>query len=531
MVDRDMLERTLSTRTPSLDRKRVYTSPYNARVLADGLPSTVKVFDTTLRDGEQSPGIALSCDDKVKIAQALSELGVDVIEAGFPVSSRGDQEAVKRIVDEGLNPRICGLARCSRKDIDAALGCGLDYIHMFIATSDIHLQHKLKLTREAAKEKAVDAIEYARQHGLAVEFSCEDATRTDLDFLKEMHQAVQGAGVEMINVPDTVGTIGPPAMEHLIRELMAVTKVPLSVHCHDDFGLAVANSHAAVRAGARQVHVTVNGLGERAGNAALDETVLGLMAFYGVGTNIDTRRIGPTSKLVSRLTGYAIPPTKAIVGANAFAHESGIHVHGVMETPSTYEAFGPELVGVQRHIVMGKHSGAHSVRSKLSDYGIELGDAQIDQIVDKVKRLADSGKEVDDAELVALASHILGERESKKVKLKEFAVFTGMNTTPTAVVSIEVNGNRKTGSATGIGPVDAALNAIKSVMGNDIHLVEYRLNAITGGSDALCEVSVRISKDGGKNLMSVGKAIGSDIVQASVDSTMEALDRLYCRKE
>ncbi|HOL08316.1 MAG TPA: alpha-isopropylmalate synthase regulatory domain-containing protein, partial [Methanomassiliicoccaceae archaeon] len=313
--------------------------------------------------------------------------------------------------------------------------------------------------------------------------------------------------------------------------LMTVTKVPISVHCHNDFGLAVANSHAAVRAGARQVHVTINGLGERAGNAALDETVLGLMAFYNVGTSIDTHRIGPTSKLVSRLTGYAIPPTKAIVGANAFAHESGIHVHGVMGSPATYEAFGPELVGVQRNIVMGKHSGAHSVRSKLSDYGIELDDGQIDQVVDKVKRLADSGKEVDDAELVALASHIIGDRKSKMVKLKEFAVFTGMNTTPTAMVSIDVNGETRTGSSIGIGPVDAALNAIKSVMGGDIQLVEYRLNAITGGSDSLCEVSVRVSRDGSKTLMSVGKAIGSDIVQTSVDSTMEALDRLYSRKE
>lgn len=531
MVDRDMLEHTSSTNAPSLDRKRVYTSPYNALALSGDLPSAIRIFDTTLRDGEQSPGIALSCSDKVKIAQALDELGVDVIEAGFPIASPGDREAVKNIIAENLDSRICGLARCSRRDIDAAIDCGLDYIHMFIATSDIHLQHKLKLTRDEVVEKAVTAIEYAREHGLTVEFSCEDATRTDLEFLKKMHTVVQDAGVEVINVPDTVGTIGPPAMEHLIRELMTVTNVPISVHCHDDLGLAVANSHAAVRAGARQVHVTVNGLGERAGNAALDETVLGLMAFYGVSTNINTSRIGPISKLVSRLTGYAIPPTKAIVGSNAFAHESGIHVHGVMGAPSTYEAFGPELVGVQRNIVMGKHSGAHSVRSKLSEYGIDLADEQIDQIVEKVKRLADSGKEVDDAELVALASHILGERESRKVKLKEFAVFTGMNTTPTAMVSIEVNGEKKTGSAIGIGPVDAAINAIKSVMGNDIHLVEYRLNAITGGSDALCEVSVRVSRDGDKTLMSVGKAIGSDIVQTSVDSTMEALDRLYCRKE
>lgn len=531
MVDRGKLEQALSCQPRSLDRKRVFTSPYNARVISPGLPSAVTVLDTILRDGEQTPGIALSIEDKVKIARALSDLGVDIIEAGFPASSAGEREAIGEIAAEGLDARICGLARCNKRDIDAALDCGLDYIHTFIATSDTHLQYKLKMTREEVKAKAVEAIEYGKSHGLTVEFSCEDATRTDLDFLKEMHVAVQGAGVDKINVPDTVGTIGPPAMEYLIKELVTVTRVPISVHCHDDFGLAVANTLAAVRAGARQVHVTMNGLGERAGNASLDETVLGLMAFYEVGTNIDTCLIGPTSRVVSRLTGYAVPPTKAIVGANAFAHESGIHVHGVMGAPSTYEAFGPELVGVQRNIVMGKHTGAHSVRTKLSEYGIDLDDEQVEHVVEMVKKLADSGKDVDDAELVALASHILGRRESQKVKLKEFAVFTGMNTTPTAVVSIEVNGEKKTGSSTGIGPVDAALNAIKLVMGNDIHLVEYRLNAITGGSDALCEVSVRVAKNGEKTIMSIGKAIGSDIVQTSVDSTMEALDRLYCRKE
>jgi len=531
MVDRGTLAPAPSCQSNALDRKKVYTSQYNVRALSPSLPDKVMVFDTTLRDGEQTPGIALSVEDKVKIAQALSDLGVDVIEAGFPVTSSGERDAVRTIVQQKLASRICGLARCSRKDIDAALDCGLDYIHTFIATSDCHLQHKLRMSREEVKAKAVEAIEYAKAHGATVEFSCEDATRTDLDFLKEMHLAVQEAGVDKINVPDTVGTISPPAMEYLIGELMTVTRVPIAVHCHDDLGLAVANSLAAVRAGARQVHVTMNGLGERAGNAALEETVLGLMAFYEVGTNIDTRRIGPTAKLVAKLTGYPIPPNKAIVGGNAFAHESGIHVHGVLGAPSTYEAFGPELVGVQRNIVMGKHSGAHGVRTKLAEYGIDLDDGQLEQVVSSVKRLADSGKEVDDAELVALAAHILGRREAKQVKLKEFAVFTGMNTTPTAVVSIEVNGEKKTGSSTGIGPVDAAINAIKLVMGKDISLVEYRLNAITGGSDALCEVSVRVARNGDKTIMSVGKAIGSDIVQTSVDSTMEALDRLYCRRE
>jgi len=530
MVDRCATEQSISCRPP-LDRKRVYTSQFNSHALIDTLPARVMVFDTTLRDGEQTPGIALSVEDKVKIAQALDELGVDVIEAGFPASSPGERDSIKRITSLGLRSRVCGLARCNKKDIDASIDCGLDYIHTFIATSDIHLQHKLKMTREEVKARAIESIEHAKARGVTVEFSCEDATRTDLEFLKEMHIAVQGAKVDKINVPDTVGTISPPAMEYLIKELMTVTRVPIAVHCHDDFGLAVANSMAAVRQGAQQVHVTINGLGERAGNAALEETVLALMAFYNIETSVDTRKIGPTSRLVSRLTGIAVPGNKAIVGNNAFAHESGIHVHGVMGDPSTYEAFGPELVGVQRNIVIGKHSGAHSIKDKLEEYGVELSDDQIATVVSKVKRLADSGKDVDDAELVALAAHILGQREAKKVKLKEFAVFTGINTTPTAVVSIEVNGEKKTGTSTGIGPVDAAINAIKAVMGSDISLEEYRLSAITGGSDSLCEVSVRVARNGGKKTMSIGKAVGTDIVQSSVDATMEALDRLYCRKK
>lgn len=528
MVDQSAAVQTRALRPP-LDRKRVYTSQFNDMVKVDTLPSRVMVFDTTLRDGEQTPGIALSAEDKIVIAQALDELGVDVIEAGFPAASVGEQEAVGKIAKLGLRSRICGLARCVKRDIDVAADCGLDYVHTFIATSDIHLKHKLKMTRPEVMARAVGSIEYAKSRGLTVEFSCEDATRTDLEFLKEMHVAVQEAGVDKINVPDTVGTISPSAMEYLIKELMTVTKVPISVHCHDDFGLAVANSIAAVRQGAQQMHVTVNGLGERAGNAALEEAVLALMAFYGTEMSIDTRKIGPTSKLVSRLTGYAIPGNKAIIGNNAFAHESGIHVHGVLGDPSTYEAFGPEMVGVQRSIVIGKHTGAHSVKEKLREYGMEISDEQVAQIVEKVKKLADGGKDVDDAELVALASHIVGKREANQVKLKEFAVFTGMNTTPTAVVSIDVRGEKKTGTAIGIGPVDAAINAIKAVMGNDISLEEYRLSAITGGSDSLCEVTVRVARNGGKKTMSIGKAVGTDIVQTSVDSTMEALDRLFSR--
>jgi 2-isopropylmalate synthase len=276
----------------------------------------------------------------------------------------------------------------------------------------------------------------------------------------------------------------------------------------------------------------VNGLGERAGNAALEEVVLGLTAFYDIKTNVESKKIGYVSKLVSRITGFPIPDNKAIVGNNAFAHESGIHVHGVLRDPSTYEAFSPELVGMQRSIVVGKHTGAHSVKEKLKDYGMEVTEEQLTKLVDHIKKLAESGKRVDDAELVALASHFSGhdQAEPRRIKLKEFAVFTGVNITPTAVVAVEIDGEVRRGSQIGIGPVDAALNAIKGVLADKVSLEEYRLNAITGGSDALCEVTVKMKLDGNGKVMSVGKSVGSDIVNTSVDATIEAIDRLYLRK-
>ncbi|MEI6796142.1 MAG: 2-isopropylmalate synthase [Methanomassiliicoccales archaeon] len=527
------LETTESTcsKQKTAARDKIFISDYNRAVLLEGMPEKVMIFDTTLRDGEQTPGIALSVDEKVKIAQILDDLGVDVIEAGFPATSEGEREAIRRISKLKLNAKLCGLARCSHADIDAAIGSGVDYIHTFIATSDTHLKHKLKMTREQVKAKAIDAVEYAKSHGVIVEFSCEDGTRTGLEFLKEMHLAVQDAGVDKINLPDTVGTMSPSAMEYLVGELMKFTKVPLSMHCHDDFGMATANSLAGVRKGARQVHVCVNGLGERAGNASLDEIVMSLLAFYGIETNVDTRKIGPSARSISRLTGFPIPDNKALVGNNAFSHESGIHVHGVMAEPSTYEALCPELVGMQRTIVMGKHSGAHSVRERLKEYGMQVTEEQLTSIVAKVKKLAEGGKGVDDAELVALASHIAGqvERDERRIKLKEFTVFTGLNITPTSTVALDINGKVSRSSEVGIGPVDAALNAIRCAVSDQIVLEEYKLSAITGGSDSLCEVVVKLKLAEGGKVMSVGKSVGTDIVLTSVEATMEAIDRLYAR--
>ena len=514
------------------ERRGIYTSHFNDLVDMSSVPERVEILDTTLRDGEQTPGIALSVEDKVRIAEALNDLGVDVIEAGFAITSAGERAAVKRIGSLGLRTRVCSLARCRKEDVDAVIDCGLDYAHMFLATSEIHMKHKLKMTPAEVKARAVEMVEYAKSHGLTVEFSCEDATRTKLDFLKEMHIAVQEAGADKINMPDTVGTMSPPAMEYLVKEMMKVTKVPLSLHNHNDFGLAVANSLAGVRYGARQVHVCINGLGERAGNAALEEVVMGLMAFHRVKTNVDTTKIGYTSKLISRITDFPIPDNKPVVGSNAFAHESGIHVHGVLRDPSTYEAYSPELVGVQRHIVMGKHTGAHSVKEKLREYDIQVTEEQLSRVVEQVKKLAEGGKQVDDAELIALAAHISGMvgDEARRIKLKEFAVFTGVNVTPTAVVALEVEGEIHRGSQIGVGPVDAALNAIRSVLRDKVSLEEYRLSAITGGSDALCEVSVRMRLDTDGKVMSVGKSVGSDIVNTSVEATIEAIDRLYLRR-
>lgn len=510
----------------------IFVSDYNRIALGSyKIPSRVKVFDTTLRDGEQTPNVALSISDKVKIAQALDELGVDSIEAGFPVNSAGELEAVKQIAALGLKSEVVALARASRSDIDAAIKSGVKAVHIFIATSDIHLKYKLKTDRESVRKKAVEAIQYARSHDLIVEWSCEDATRTELPFLKQMHQAVQEAGADRIDVPDTVGVMTPPAMDFLIRQLKEVTTVPIAVHCHNDFGLAVANSLAAIGAGAEEVHCTVNGLGERAGNASLEEFVMGAMAFYGCKTNIDTKKIYHASRLVSKLTGVVVQPNKAIVGENAFAHESGIHVHGILGHGSTYEPLTPELVGHDRRLVVGKHTGTHGVAKVLSDYGFDLTKEQVQDIVVKVKALAESGKKVDDAELLALAYDALGRQPSSlnAIRIEEFTTITGLNFTPSATVSLIVDGDRRRRAETGVGPIDASLKAIRGAVSEAIRLEEFKLEAITGGSDALCEVTVKLSEDNGPLVL--GKSVGPDIVTTSVNALVEALNRLWWVKK
>ncbi|MDD3379214.1 MAG: 2-isopropylmalate synthase [Candidatus Methanomethylophilaceae archaeon] len=507
-------------------------SPYNQLALSGVGPiKDIQIFDTTLRDGEQAPGIALSQDDKVRIALALDDLGVDIMEVGFAASGETEKETIKKIADQNLNATLCSLARSTRSDIDAVIDTGVDYIHTFIATSDLHMKYKLKMTPEEVKSRAVDSVEYARAHGMRVQFSCEDATRSNLDFMKEVLLEVQNAGACAVNIPDTVGVIIPKAMEHLISEIHKTVKIPISVHCHNDMGLAVANTIAAVDGGASICHVCVNGIGERTGNAALEEVCLNLFANYGVQT-VDMSKIAATSKIVERVTGFNMAYNKPIVGRNAFAHESGIHVHGIMNNTATYEPFLPELVGEDRHIIIGKHSGVHSIQDRLDKLKIKFPADHMSELMDTIKKMAISGKTIDDAELIAITDNILYKKGMTRriVSLDQLAVMTGKDLTSTATVSITIKGEKRTTAEIGVGPVDAAINAIKKAVNSNITMEEYKLSAITGKSDSICEVTVMVKNVQNDGNLAVGHAVGLDIVETSVDATMAAINKDFARQ-
>lgn len=497
------------------------------------LPKQVRIFDTTLRDGEQTPGVSFTPDQKMLIARQLDKLGVDTIEAGTPASSDGERKAVAAIAKAGLDAEICGLARPVKEDVDAALGCEVDCIHVFISTSDLHLKHMLKMTRGQVLQRAVKYVEYAKDHGVIVEFSAMDATRTNLTFLKQIYQAVIDVGADRVNVPDTVGVITPGGMNYLISQLKPIIKVPISVHCHDDLGLAVANSLAAVEAGAEQVQVAVNGIGERAGNASLEEIVMALRVLYGVKPKIRTKLLVETSDLLERMTGIPVPPNKAIVGDNAFAHVSGIHAHGVLEFPGTYEPISPELVGHHRRLALGKLTGRHSVEKQLRSIGVRATKAQLAEITHRVKDLGDKGKRVTDVDLRAIAESVLGTLppEEKVVELKEVTVTTGSTITSTASVRVVVRGEERVGSATGVGPVDAAIAAIRNVMKEilALKLKEYHLDAITGGSDALAEVTVKLEDE--KANLYIAKGVREDVVIASVEAMINGINRYFARRK
>ena len=490
------------------------------------MDNKIYIFDTTLRDGEQTPGVALTVDEKIQIATKLNNLGVDKIEVGFPASSKGEIESAKQIKSLGLKSTLVGLSRSLRKDVDAVLNSDLEYIHTFIGTSPLHRDYKLKMSKEKIIETAVDAIEYAKDHGLTVEFSAEDATRTERDFLFEVFNEAVSAGADFLDVPDTVGILTPIMAREIITDIKDNFSIPISVHFHNDFGLATANTLTAIECGANQAHVTVNGLGERTGNCSLEELVMSLKSAYGIDLGLDTTRLYSLSHLVGRLTGVKMPVNKPIVGDNAFAHESGIHVHGILNNASTYEPMSPEMVGHSRRIVLGKHTGANAIKSKLKEYHIDLDSEQFDKVFAEIKSLGDSGKCITDDDLIAIAITQLASARETPIVLKGLGLSSGGGVSPTATVKLEIDGEEKETASTGVGPVDAALNAIRDLIRDeiDMELEEYNLEAITGGTDALAEVFV-VSSDS-KGNKSTGRSTNQDIVMASIIAVLDSINKL-----
>lgn len=496
-----------------------------------GTSRTIEIFDTTLRDGEQTPGISFSLEQKRTIARQLDKLGVDIIEAGYPIASKEEKAIVKSIAAEGLSARVCGLARVLKQDIDACIDCEVDLIHIFVPSSQIQRDHTTRMSEEAVKEQTYAMTKYVKEHGFACMFSAMDATRTDRGYLIELFKTAEAAGADILNVPDTVGVSEPFAIYELVGAIYRAVRVPISIHCHNDFGLAVANSLAAVKAGASQVQVSMNGLGERAGNADLVETVMSLSAIYGLKTNIKTAYLFETAKMVERFSGVQIPITKPIVGENAFSHESGIHAHGVIEKSETFEPgiMTPEMVGHRRRIVLGKHTGRHSVEKKLSEIGMFLQREQVDEILERVKELSAGGKKVTDDDLFTIAEVVTGEvsKHERVVELKELSVMTGNNLIPTASLKAIVRGKECCSAQMGVGPVDAALKAVQEVIGDElggcIELKDFRIEAITGGSDALAEVIVGVKK--GDRIVTA-RGARDDIVMASIEAYVNAVNRL-----
>ncbi|MBN2063083.1 MAG: 2-isopropylmalate synthase [Deltaproteobacteria bacterium] len=499
----------------------------------------VIIFDTTLRDGEQSPGASMNTAEKVRLATQLEKLGADVIEAGFPAASAGDFEAVKAISGKIRDIQVAGLARASKEDIDKAWGAIKDAahprIHTFIATSDIHLEHKLKLNREQVIQRTVESVKYAKTLSDNVEFSAEDASRSDRDYLCKVFGAAVEAGATTVNIPDTVGYAMPEEFGSLVSYIKDHTpnihKAVISVHCHNDLGLATANSLAGIRAGARQAEVTINGIGERAGNTSLEEIVMGIhtrRSLLNLCTGIKTDEIYPTSRLVSMITGIVVQPNKAIVGANAFAHEAGIHQDGVLKNRMTYEIMEPEMIGLSSNLlVLGKHSGRHAFRQRLNELGFDLTNNEVDNLFEKFKALADKRKELQTEDLEALvAEEIL--RIPDVFRLLYLNVVSGTVTVPTATVRLLIDGKEAQSSGFGVGPIDAAYNTIAKMVGTQSKLLRFAITSITGGMDAQGEVTVRLQENG---LVALGKGTDPDIITASAKAYINGLNRLeYLKK-
>ena len=491
-------------------------------------------FDTTLRDGEQSPGATMNMQEKFRLAQQLAKLKVDVIEAGFPIASIGDFDSVKNVADNTKGVQIAGLARANQKDIDTAweaLKNGENpRIHTFLATSDIHLKYKLKMNRDEVLALAVASVKHAAQYTSNVEFSAEDATRSDLDFVCKVFEAVIEAGATTLNFPDTTGYAMPDEFGGQIAYLFAnipnIHKAVLSVHCHNDLGLAVANSLAAIKAGVRQVETTINGIGERAGNTAMEEIVMGIKTrpdIHKVSTNIITEQLHPTSRMVSTITGMIVQPNKAIVGANAFAHESGIHQDGILKERTTYEIMNPKDVGLTSgNLVLGKHSGRHALKDRIESLGYDnLTDEQVQDVFTRFKALADVKKDIFDEDIEAILMDIIL-AIPETYKLISLGAMSGNKTMPVTGVMLSVNGEEREGALIGVGPIDAAFKTIAQITNTTSKLLYFAVSSITGGTDAQGEVMVRLQQ--GDKII-VGQGADPDIITAAAKAYINGLNR------
>lgn len=482
----------------------------------------IRFLDTTLRDGEQTPGVSLTPEQKLKIAEELSLIGVDVIEAGSAIASDGEREALRLISDAGFKAEICTYSRAKKEDIDLAVKCGADSVHLVVPVSDLHITKKLGKNRDEVYKMAMDAVSYAKERGLIVELSGEDASRADQTFLSELFRDGVSAGADRLCFCDTVGLLTPERVSEMIPPLVLA---PLSIHCHNDLGLALSNTISALKAGASCAHTTINGMGERAGNTPFEEVVMVLEKLYNYDTGIDKKRIYSLSTLVAQLTKVPLATNKPIVGSMAFTHESGIHAHGLLRDASTYEPMSPETVGRKRRIVLGKHSGTASVQSALNELGYSPNDKQLAEIVARVKQVGDKGRKVTDADVMAIADSVMLLECKPVISLRQFTVVSGSNAIPTASATMVVNGQKVTGAATGTGPVDATINVLSQsvAMLGDIKLEEYHVDAITGGADAMVDVTVKLRKDG---RVITSRGARTDIVEASVEAVLAGMNRL-----
>ncbi|MHC3438808.1 (R)-citramalate synthase [Natrialbaceae archaeon A-gly3] len=482
---------------------------------------TVQLLDTTLRDGEQAPGISLSPDEKVEIARALERAGVDVIEAGSACTGPGERQGISRVADLELDALVTSFCRGLKDDIDLALECGVDGIHLVVPASNRHVEDKVGSTKERNLEKTAELVAYAKGEDLWVEVIGEDGSRADLEYLEQLMETALEAGADRVCFADTVGHTGPERTYEAVSRLSELG--PVSAHTHDDLGLGVTNALAAIAAGADLVHCTVNGLGERAGNVALEEVAIALSHVYDIET-LDLEEVYDLAQIVSRTTGVALPPNKAVIGENAFTHESGIHTDGTLKDDKMYEPYPPETVGRERRLALGKHTGRASVEATLEEHGVEASDEEIGEIAGRVTELGDRGRRVTDADLLAIAEDVTGDDRERIVELLDLNATSG-GAVPTASVRLDVAGEERVAAGTGSGPVDAAVSAVREALGSaaNAELESYHVDAVTGGTDAVVTVEVTMSRD--DRTVTVARSEG-DITRASVTAMVDALDRL-----